>query len=170
MTSTYGFVGWRWDDHQHYVRPLTDRILTTTSSSIVDFCFISKGPLLNSYYNLLPVHTQDDAFNSFLLLAYCRDGQLYLIHMDSTFKQAWYEQLSRAKSLNPSDGQNGNHAMRSTSSNVQRQHWNRTSSTALAMDDIGEMDDDHCFEGMPSSPSNTMELVDVDDESGTSMM
>ena len=100
--------------------------------------------------------------HAFLLLAWCRDGQLCLVEMDSTFRQAWNNQNPRAKTSTVSD----------STRIVSRQHLNRGSVTLMPMDvikdemmdDVVELEDEHCFEGMSSSPSNTIESPETDED------
>ena len=104
----------------------------------------------------------NEAAHAFLLLAWCRDGQLCLVGMDSTFRQVWNSQHPRAKTTTVPD----------STRIVSRQHLNRGSVTLMPMDvikdemmdDVVELEDEHCFEGMSSSPSNTIESPETDDD------
>ena len=106
--------------------------------------------------------------------------------MDSTFRQAWLnyqhhhqqqQQNQRTKNSFTSDSSITSNSTR-TSTNPTRQRLNRNSSSVLMMDvirdealgDFGDLDDDHCFEGMSTSPSNAMESISTDDESDSSIM
>ncbi|CAF1005885.1 unnamed protein product [Adineta steineri] len=168
-SAANGFVGWRWDEDQ-YLRPLTDHILTITPSPIVDFCFVTNPRLLTLFNNYSSSRLNDESINRFLLLTWCRDGHLYLIDMDSTFRQAWTNQQARIKKISQSDSSSSSSIPRTSSNLNRQQQTTRISSSRAPMDAIkdevtdgGETDDDD-FQGVSMSPDNTMESSDPNDE------
>jgi hypothetical protein len=176
ISSTYGFIGWRWDEDQ-YLRPLTDRIISTTPSSIVDFCFVTNPRLLTLFNNCSSSRLNDESTNHFLLLTWCRDGRLYLVDMDSTFRQAWLNQYTRTMMTNLSDSSNSINISRTSSNLSRQQQTSRRSSTIMTMDvikdeatDGGETDDDDAFQGMSESPPHTMESSEISDENDNAIM
>ncbi|CAF0790898.1 unnamed protein product [Adineta steineri] len=174
-SAANGFVGWRWDEDQ-YLRPLTDHILTITPSPIVDFCFVTNPRLLTLFNNYSSSRLNDESVNRFLLLTWCRDGHLYLIDMDSTFRQAWTNQQARSKKISQSDSSSSSSIPRTSSNLNRQQQTTRISSTRAPMDAIkdevtdgGETDDDD-FQGVSMSPDNTMESSDPNDEISDSVL
>ena len=179
VTSTYGFIGWRWDEDQ-YLRPLTDRILSSTPSSIVDFCFTNHPRSSNNFPSS---RVNDESNKRCLLLTWCRDGRLYLVDMDSTFRQAWYNHHTRSAMTSLSDSSSsigvsraGFHLSR------QQQQSSRRSSTMATMDSIkdeatdgGETDDDdddnhdNAFEGTTESPMHDTDSPETGDENDISI-
>lgn len=178
-SSTYGFIGWRWDEDQ-YLRPLTDRIVSTTPSSIVDFCFVTNSRFINLFNNFSSSRLNDDSINRFLLLTWCRDGRLHLVDMDSTFRQAWLNHPSRSNLTNLSDSSSSTNTSRTSTNLSRQQQASRRSSSIMTMDvikdeatDGGETeddDDDNAFQGMSESPPPTMEFSDTSDENESFMM
>jgi len=178
ISSTYGFIGWRWDEDQ-YLRPLTDRIVSTTPSSIVDFCLVTNTRFVNLFNNFLSSRLNEESTNRFLLLTWRRDGRLSLVDMDSAFRQAWINHHTRSIMTNLSDSSSSTSFSR-TSSNQSRQQQSRKSSTITTMDvikdeatDGGETDDDdddNAFQGMSESPPNTIESPGTSDENDSSIM
>lgn len=179
-TSTYGFVGWRWDEDQ-YLRPLTDRIVSTTPSPIVDFCFINHPRFPNFTNHFASSRVNDESSKRFLLLTCCRNGSLYLVDMDSTFRQAWINHCSRSTMSSVSDSTSLNGASR-TGFHLSRQHQqsSRRSSAMATMDSIkdeatdgGETDDDdshdNAFEGTTDSPMHDTDSPETGDENDISL-
>ncbi|CAF0841071.1 unnamed protein product [Adineta ricciae] len=172
-SSTHGFVGWRCDEDQ-YLRPLTDHILTATSSAIVDFCPVSNPRFLNLFTNSPTSRMNDESANRFVLLTWCRDGHLSVIDMDSTFRQAWLGQQVRTKPTSLSDSSSSVGMPRTPSNSSRQPAMSRHSSTLMPMDSIkdevtdnGEMDeedDDNAFQGTSISPPNTMESSNASDD------
>jgi hypothetical protein len=178
-SSTYGFMGWRWDEDQ-YLRPLTDRILSTTSSAIVDFCFVTNPHFLNLFNNGSSSRLNDGLPNRFLLLTLCRDGHLSLVDMDSTFREAWINHPARTKMTNLSDSSSTTGILRTSSNQSRQQQMSRSGSMMMTMDvikdeatdgaDTDNDDDDNAFQGMSVSPPNTMESSETGDENDYPMM
>lgn len=179
-TSTCGFIGWRWDE-DHCLRPLTDRIISSTPSPIVDFCFINHPRSAN---NFVSSRINDDSNKRCLLLTWCRDGRLYLVDMDSAFRQAWFSHYSRSAMTSLSDSsssigvsRNGYHLSR------QQQQSSRRGSSMAPMDSIkdeatdgGDTDDDddddnhdNAFEGTTESPMHDTDSPETSDENDISI-
>jgi len=177
LSSTYGFIGWRWDEDQ-YVRPLTDRIVSTTPSSIVDFCFVTNSRFIKLFNNYSSSRLNDESNNRFLLLTWCRDGRLYLVDMDSTFRQAWTNYSARSLTPSLSDSSSSIGISRTSSNFSRQQQSSRRSSTMMTMDvikdeatDGGETDDDdNAFHGMTESPINVMDSSQTSDENDLSIV
>jgi hypothetical protein len=177
LSSTYGFIGWRWDEDQ-YVRPLTDRIVSTTPSSIVDFCFVTNNRFIKLFNNYSSSRLNDESNNRFLLLTWCRDGRLYLVDMDSTFRQAWTNHSARSLTPSLSDSSSSIGISRTSSNFSRQQQSSRRSSTMMTMDvikdeatDGGETDDDdNAFHGMTESPINVMDSSQTSDENDLSIV
>ena len=173
-SSTVGFVGWRWDEDQ-CIRPLTDRIISTTPTPIVDFCFVSNLRLTNVFNNLPKSRYNDDLPNQLLLLTLCRNGQLYLSDMDSTFRQAWSSHYTRSVTTSLSDSSSSIGTNRSA--NLPRQgQTNRRYSSVMPMDaikdegtdgkdtDEDDDDNDNAFQGMSDSQSDKNESTESSDD------
>ena len=166
----HGFIGWRWDEDQ-YLRPLTDHIVSTTPSPIVDFCFVTNNRFLNLFNNFSSSRLNEGLQNRFLLLTLCRDGHLRLVDMDSAFRDAWINQSTRSKVSNLSDSSSAS-ILRTSSSASRQQQMSRSSSLMMPMDSIKDEatddaetdDDDNAFQGMSASPPNTMESSETSDE------
>ncbi|CAF0842900.1 unnamed protein product [Rotaria sp. Silwood1] len=178
IPSTCGFLGWRWDGDQ-YLQPLTNRILSTTPSPIVDFCSITNPRFFSLFNNSSSSHINDDSTNRFLLLTWCRDGNLYLVDMDSTFRQAWLNQSTRNKMMNSSDLSSSISISRASThpsrpQTIARSSWAVTTMDAIKSEttDSGETtdDDDNAFQEMPSSPPNTLESSEASDENDYPMI
>ncbi|CAF0973701.1 unnamed protein product [Rotaria sordida] len=171
--STYGFLGWRWDGDQ-CLQPLTNRILSTTPSSIVDFCSVTNPRFFHLFNNSSSSPINDDITNRFLLLTLCRDGNLCLVDMDSTFRQAWTNQHTRNKLINSSDSSSSISISRSSTHLLRQQTISRSSWPVMPMSSIKSettdsgdtIDDDYdnAFQEMPSSPPNTVESSETSDE------
>lgn len=179
-SSTYGFIGWRWDEDQ-YLRPLTDRIISATPSPIVDFCFINHPRFPNFSPHFSSSRINDESNKRFLLLTCCRDGVLYVVDMDSAFRQAWVNHYSRSAMTSVSDSASSNGVSR-TAFHLPRQHQqsSRRSSTMATMDSIkdeatdgGETDDDdshdNAFEGTTESPMHDTDSPETSDENDISI-
>jgi hypothetical protein len=177
ISSTYGFIGWRWDEDQ-YLRPLTDRIVSTTPSSIVDFCFVTNPRFLSLFNHFSTSRFNDESTNRFLLLTWCRDGRLSLVDMDSTFRQAWINHHTQSMMINLSDSSSSIGFSRTSSNLSRQQQISRRSSSIMTMDvikdeatDGGETDDDdNAFQAMSESPPRTMETSETSDENDNSTM
>jgi hypothetical protein len=173
LSSTYGFIGWRWDEDQ-YVRPLNDRIVSTTPSSIVDFCFVTTNRFINLFNNYSSSRLNDESTNRFLLLTWCRDGRLYLVDMDSTFRQAWLSYSTRSVMPSLSDSSSSIGISRTSSNLSRQQQTSRRSSTMMTMDvikdeaidgvEIDDDDDDNAFQGTSESPVNVMDSSQTSDD------
>ena len=178
LRQRMAFTGWRWDEDQ-YIRPLTDRIVSTTPSSIVDFCFVSNPRFLSLFNNFPTSRSNDESNNRFLLLTWCRDGRLYLVDMDSTFRQAWLSHSTRSMMSSLSDS-SSSIGMSRTSLNLSRQQQtSRRGSTMMTMDVIkdevtdgaetDEDDNDNAFQATTESPPNGMETSQTSDENDISI-
>ncbi|CAF0892865.1 unnamed protein product [Adineta ricciae] len=167
ISSTYGFTSWRWDE-DHYVRPLTDQIVSTCPLNITDFRFVTHSRFFNLYNLSFPSRSTDDLTKHFPILTWCRDDRLRLVDMDATFRQTWqnYIRLSK-KALSDS-----------TSMNSSRQQYHRTNSTKLIMsaieDEITDLDESDRDESTypellsPLPPVNGNESSETGDESDIS--
>jgi len=177
ISSKYGFIGWRWDEDQ-YLRPLTDRIVSTTPSSIIDFCFVTNPRFLSVFNHFSTSRLNDESTNGFLLLTWCRDGRLSLVDMDSTFRQAWTTHNTRSMMTNLSDSSSSIGFSRTSLNLSRQQQINRRSSSIMTMDvikdeatDGGETDeDDNAFQAMSESPPRTMETSETSEENDNSNM
>jgi hypothetical protein len=177
LSSTYGFIGWRWDEDQ-YLRPLTDRIVSTTSSSIIDFCFVTNPRFLSVFNHFSTSRLNDESTNGFLLLTWCRDGRLSLVDMDSIFRQAWTTHNTRSMMANLSDSSSSIGFSRTSLNLSRQQQISRRSSSIMTMDvikdeatDCGETDeDDNAFQAMSESPPRTMETSATSEENDNSNM
>lgn len=136
---------------------------------------------MNLFNNFSSSRLNDESTNRFLLLTWCRDGHLYLVDMDSTFRQAWTNQQARTKPSNLSDSSSSINAPRTSSHLSRQQQMTRSSSTIMTMDaikdeatDSGGTDDDdnddNAFQGMSVSPPDTMESPDASDDNDYLMM
>lgn len=171
LSSTYGFIGWCWDEDQ-YIRPLTDRIVSTTPSPIADFCFVTTNRFINLFNNYSSSRLNDESSNRFLLLTWCRNGRLYLVDMDSTFRQAWLNHSTRSPMPSLSDSSSSIGISRTSSNLSRQQQTSRRSSTMMTMDvikdeatDGGETDDDdNAFQGTAESPPNVMDSSQTSDD------
>ncbi|CAF0912797.1 unnamed protein product [Rotaria sp. Silwood1] len=173
ISSTFGFTGWRWDEDQ-YLRPLTDHILSRSSSSIHDFTFVTDSKFLTLFNQIFSSRSNDDLIKHFPILAWCRDEQLRLIDLDSTFRKTWHD-YTRTKQRNQSDLLNSTILSKSlSSSNLsrQKQQLNRNNTNKVTMDIIedetleaDESDlDDNTFSDLLSPRINTIELLENGDE------
>ncbi|CAF1084177.1 unnamed protein product [Adineta steineri] len=167
LSSTYGFTGWRWDE-DHYLRPLTDRILSTSPSIINDFTFVTNSKLFNLFNQLIVSRTNDDVTKHFPILAWCRDEQLRLIDMDLTFRQTWHD-YTRTNKRNQSD-------IPKSISDVSRQQEqiHRHKSTMDIIEDettdIDESDlDDNTFPEILSPQVNSIASSETGDENDISI-
>jgi hypothetical protein len=168
MSSTYGFTSWRWDEDQ-YLRPLTDRILSTSPSFIKDFTFVNNSRFFHLFNQILSSRSNDDKKKHFPILAWCRDEQLRLIDMDLTFRQTW-QNYKRIDKRNQSDS-----LILSKSS--RQQQYNRTNTNKLTMDviedetnDVGESDlDDSTFSEVSSPQIPGVESSETGDENDISI-
>lgn len=179
MSSMYGFIGWRWDEDQ-YLRPLTDRIVSSTSSSIVDFNFVKTSRFINLFNHFSSSRYNEESTNRFLILTWCRDGRLHLVDMDSTFRQAWLNHQSRSMITNLSDSSSSIGLSRTTSNLSRQQQISRRSSTIMTMDvikdeatDGGETeddddDDDNAFQATADSPLPNMDSSESSDDNESS--
>jgi hypothetical protein len=176
ISSTFGFTGWRWDEDQ-YLRPLTDRILSTSSSAINDFTFVTNSRFLNLFNQVFSSRSNDDLTKHFPILAWCRDEQLRLIDMDSTFRQTWHD-YTRTKTRNLSDSANTIVVSKSSStSNLSRQKLNRSNTNKITMDiiedettDPGESDlEENHFPEILSPRINSIESSETGDENDLSI-
>ena len=93
--SIYGFVGWRWDEDQH-LRPLSDQILTTAPSAIVDFTLLRTSKFTSLFEQISAARSNNSPFEHLPILAWCHDEKLRLIEMDFSFRQS-YQELTRMK-------------------------------------------------------------------------
>lgn len=160
-------MGWRWDEDQ-LLKPFNDRITTVTRSPIVDFCLVKKPNLSNLLFGLLPNGYHESTMNQLLLLTWCRDRQLSLICMDSTFRQAYHEEHFHATFTNQKEYGHVMNAIRLGPSIV-RTTMHRNSVSVIPMESIKDeradgLSDDHCFEPISTSPPNIFESADSDDE------
>ncbi|CAF3364479.1 unnamed protein product [Rotaria socialis] len=170
ISSTSGFLGWHWDGEQ-CLQPLTNRILSPTLAPIVDFCFVKNTHFFNLFNNSSSSHMNDELTNRFLLLTWCRDGNLCLVEMDSTFRQTCMNQQTRTKLVNTADSGTTIDNSR-TSIHPSRHHGTaRNSLSTVTMDsiqsetsDTGDDDSDNPFQAMPASPPNTVESSEASDE------
>jgi hypothetical protein len=148
-------TGWQWDDDQ-YLRPLTDRILSSSSSAINDFTFVTNPRFYHLFNQMFSSRSNSESTKHFPILAWCRDEQLRLIDMDKTFRQTWHD-YTRTKIRNLSDTSNTTMISKSSSSlnSSRQQQLNRNNSNKLTMDviedeatDPGEsdLDDNHLSE------------------------
>ncbi|CAF2180370.1 unnamed protein product [Rotaria magnacalcarata] len=170
ISSTSGFLGWHWDGEQG-LQPLTNRILSPTLAPIVDFCFVKNTRFFNLFNNPSSSHMNDELTNRFLLLTWCRDGNLCLVEMDSTFRQTCMNQQTRTKLVNTFDlGTTIDHSR--TSIHPSRHHgtarhsWSTVTVDSIQSEtsDTGDDDSDNPFQAMPASPPNTVESSEVSDE------
>ncbi|CAF3117147.1 unnamed protein product [Rotaria sp. Silwood2] len=178
ISSTFGFTGWRWDEDQ-YLRPLTDHILSTSSSSINDFTFVTNSKFLTLFNQMFSSRSNDELVKHFPILAWCRDEQLRLIDMDSTFRKTWHDY--RTKQKNQSDLLNTTILSKSSSSSSnlfrQKQQLNRNNTNKATMDiiedeimEVADNDlDDNAFSDFLSLRINTIELLENEDEHNISI-
>lgn len=95
MSSSFGLVSWRWDGDQR-IRPMSDCILTSTSSPIVDFSFVSTPKFTNLFHQISSLQTSEATASCVPVLTWCYDEQLRLIEMDYDFRRA-YQEYNRLK-------------------------------------------------------------------------
>ena len=178
IASTYGFTGWRWDEDQ-YLRPLTDRILVTSPSPIKDFTFVTSSKFLDLYNQIFSSRSNDDQTKHFPILTWCRDDQLRLIDMDSTFRQTWRD-YKRAKLRYSTDSSNLTIISKSSSSSrlpPPQQQFNRNSTNKMTMDviedettDAGESDlDDNAFPDISLPRIDSIESPETGDDNDMSV-
>lgn len=153
------------------MRPITDHILTTSSSSINDFTIVNNAKFSTLFDLAFSSRSNDELIKHFPILTWCRDDQLRLIDMDLTFRKTWND-YTRIKQRNLSDLSNSTlmskSPLLSSSLNVSqsRQHSRRNSTNKVIMDivddetpDFGDSDlDDNTFSDMISSRINHLEL------------
>ena len=178
ISSTFGFIGWRWDEDQ-YLRPLTDHILSTSSSPIHDFTFVTNSRFFTLFNQTFSSRSNNDLTKHFPILTWCRDGQLRLIDMDSIFRKIWHH-YSRTKIKNIFNPSSNSPVMSkssssSSSSNLFRQQSrqsNQTNTNKMIMDvieddttGIGERDlDDDILSEMSAPRIKAKELLENGNE------
>ena len=173
-TSNYGLTGWRCDEDQ-YIRPLTDRIVSTSSFAINDFTFVSNSRFYNLFDQILSSRSNNELLKHFPVLTCSRDAQqIRLIDMDSTFRQTWHE-YTRTKIRKLSDSSTATLLSKSSSSslgNLSRQPFNRRNSNKLTMDIIedeitdpseSDLDESH-FPELPSPRIHSIASPETADE------
>ncbi len=168
-------TGWQCDEDQ-YLRPLTDRILSSSPSAIHDFTFVTNPRFYSLFNQVFSSRSNDELTKHFPILIWCRDEKLRLIDMDRTFRQTWHD-YTRTKQRNLSDTSNTIIISKSSSSNSSRQQLNRTNSTKLTMDviedettDPGESDLDETHYSEISSPKiNSIASSENGDENDLSI-
>ncbi|UJR30523.1 hypothetical protein I4U23_018052 [Adineta vaga] len=137
ISETYGLTSWLWDE-DHYIRPLTDQISTTCPSNINDFRLVTHSKFFDLFNLSFSSRSNDDLTNHFPILTWCRDDQLRLIDMDSTFRQTW-QSYTRTNKKKLSDS-----TITPTSKHSLRQQYHRNNSTKIIMDSIEDEITDSC--------------------------
>lgn len=178
VASTYGYIGWRCDEDQK-LRPLTDRIVSTSPSAINDFAFVTNPRFYNLFNQILSSRSNNELFKHFPILTCSRDQQIRLIDMDCTFRQTWHD-YARAKMRKSSDLSTETIISKSSSSfwgNLSRQPLYRRNSNKLPMDviedeitDPGESDlDENRFPELPSPRVNSIASPETADDVDSSI-
>jgi hypothetical protein len=90
MSSTFGLLGWRCHDDQ-YLRPLSDRILATTPSPIVDYILLNNERSLSLLNQMSSSRSNSSSLTRLPILVWCRDEQLRLLEMTCNFPETDYE-------------------------------------------------------------------------------
>ena len=171
MTSTYGFLGWYWDGDR-YLQPLFNRITPETTSPIVDFCFVTNSRFF-TYYS--PSHSNNKIANPCLLLAWCRNGQLCLVGMNSTSQQSWNAHHTRGKMTHLPDssssigvsGISSNLSLAVTRNLGMSMKMNVTENEKIVESETTE-DVDDASGKIPSSSFGACESFDLSDENDES--
>ncbi|CAM2705150.1 unnamed protein product [Rotaria socialis] len=178
ISSTFGFTGWRCDE-DHYLRPLTDHIFSTSSSSIIDFTVVTSSQFSTLFNQIFSSRPNDELIKHFPILAWCRDDQLRLIDMDPTFRKVWHDhkrtiQREQADLLNINMMSKSLPPSSSSSSYLsrQKQQLNRTTTSKMRMDsiedeitDVGDSDlDDNAVSDTCSPRFSAIDLLDNDDD------
>ncbi|CAF3733244.1 unnamed protein product [Rotaria sordida] len=174
ISSTFGFTSWRWDEDQ-YIRPLTDHILSTSPSSINDFTFVTNSKFLTLFNQMYSSRSNNQLTKHFPILTWCRDEQLRLIDMDSTFRKTYHD-YRRTKQKNQSDLLNSTVISKSSSSSNlsrQKQQLNRNNTNKITMDIIedetpegadSDLDDNAFSDLLSTRINNTIELLENGNE------
>lgn len=180
MSSTFGFTGWRWDEDQ-YLRPLTDQILSSSLSPIVDFTFVTSAKFLTLFNQVFSARSNDELMKHFPILAWGRDEQLRLIDMDSAFRKVWYDSM-RLKQKDQPDLLNSAVISKSLPSSAglfrQKQQSNENNTNRMRIEsiedesnDIEDSDsDDNPFSDINSSRTNSVELIENGNDHDLSYM
>ena len=73
--------------------------MSTCPSSISDWTYMTSPKFVGLFNQILPTRSNDDLTKHFPILTWCRDNQLRLVDMDTSFRQTWHD-YQRTKSRN----------------------------------------------------------------------